>query len=1319
MNKIDITGLTEAWRKLSRPNLLSLEQLTKKGVSVPTILPASTEYFGQCAEDAIIEAFIRSALGTDYDYSRMRYVDVGANHPISTSNSWLFYGRGARGVLVEANAALIPDLVAVRERDRVVCAAARTSSETMVDFYLASKHEVSSTMRPFLDSMVEHKGGSEKGWSLVEKTEVPTVDVNQLIEESVLDGDFVLLSIDTEGADLDVLRKIDIDKYRPQFIVIEPSDEIVGAAAGSEAIDKYLTAHGYACVARTRVNLIYSRPSQAISLRPILEKSGYSLDRDAHKSSPKVDFDTDTPRFRRTAAAIENEKTKVVSFDVFDTVVVRPVLEPKDLFALLNRQMRDETGIVNLDFAAQRAKAESEVRRGIKGREEKRDPTLDEIYNALQARLALSAEVTARMQRIEIEAEINLIYRNEAAYHLFERAKAAGKRVIFCSDTYFSHETIAEMLQQTGYEGYERIFVSSEVGVTKKDGDIFELVCRELQVSPVDILHFGDNRRSDVDRAKERGVRPLLLKSPRDKFMAGESQHRALWSNFNRLDLPVRCFLALFANKFYADSIENDDPPSLFAGSGRRFGYYALGPLVYGLVTWMRREAMHRGIDQIFFLSRDGFLPLKAWNELGLSEKGGPRASYLHISRRAALPLGLVHGDPVPTVFSTPASSAFTVSDFFRSRFDGPLAESLITRYQESGLDPSALAISVEAEMSHFLSSNRDVVRRMAKDQADAALAYYRSQTGHSRTPAIFDVGRKGTFQNLLSRVLDKDFLGFYVLTEGAIADNAHSYAYESFFPQVARHLFPDEPDTVIYESLFSETGPSVIGWDTNLNAVVDENTRADELTAQAIAEIQDGAIEFIRDVKAFFGDAFLSFKFNPRVLNRLLMSFWQSRADSDILSKITHEDSLFHSERKSVSAYYANRSEKSDEAVASFGNFGLKHLVFFCPAMTRIKGGVERVVSLLTFYLSRRGYRITILTSGDVSQKSPKAIYPVATGTEIVHTNVRNEGLVRRQLTDLNPDGLIVLASGDLVSVFAKLAKDLHIPIMLGERAEPSASRETYWRPEKQHRYVKVYNKADVVSVQFPSFRRFFPGLMRRKVVVLPNPISPLRVGEFTARKKIISNVARIYLDQKGQDLLVDAFAKIADKYPDWVVHLYGAERKEDAETLRALIAHHRLRDRVLIKGATSDVQSVFNNSSIFAFPSKFEGFPNALAEALSAGVPAVGLKRCAGTNELIIDNVNGILVEGKKGDEGEINAFAEALERLIASDDLRREMGARATESMSRYEPNIALAQWENGIERMLRRGGRRKVVAPILRQIAGQFDRSPKKAKAKAKR
>lgn len=125
--------------------------------------------------------------------------------------------------------------------------------------------------------------------------------------------------------------------------------------------------------------------------------------------------------------------------------------------------------------------------------------------------------------------------------------------------------------------------------------------------------------------------------------------------------------------------------------------------------------------------------------------------------------------------------------------------------------------------------------------------------------------------------------------------------------------------------------------------------------------------------------------------------------------------------------------------------------------------------------------------------------------------------------------------------------------------------------------------------------------------------------------------------------------------------------------KALQKLISVYHLEDRIIFCGTTKEIRKCLSQVDIFAFPSAFEGFPLALTEAMTMGIPSIGYRSCSAVNELIKHGENGFLCE-----DG-INDFAEKLEILIKSQELRIQMGAKAHEDMKAYAPNKIWDMWE----------------------------------------
>ena len=221
---------------------------------------------------------------------------------------------------------------------------------------------------------------------------------------------------------------------------------------------------------------------------------------------------------------------------------------------------------------------------------------------------------------------------------------------------------------------------------------------------------------------------------------------------------------------------------------------------------------------------------------------------------------------------------------------------------------------------------------------------------------------------------------------------------------------------------------------------------------------------------------------------------------------------------------------------------------------------------------------------------------------------------------------------------------------------------------------------KCSVIQVLLPSYVNITRKYIDNKMVVIPN-IVPQYSNSDCHKEKCIVNVARIDGQTKRQILLIEAFNKIKTKHPDWKLEFLGDidYDKKYYKKCQNMISHYKLSEQAFFRGATNNVLNVYNKAAIFAFPSAYEGFGLALTEAMSAGLPAVGCKSCPAVNELIKDGENGFLCENG------VDAFAQALEKLMSDEELREKMGKAAKEDMKQYAPDKIWDMWEKLIEQV----------------------------------
>ena len=226
-----------------------------------------------------------------------------------------------------------------------------------------------------------------------------------------------------------------------------------------------------------------------------------------------------------------------------------------------------------------------------------------------------------------------------------------------------------------------------------------------------------------------------------------------------------------------------------------------------------------------------------------------------------------------------------------------------------------------------------------------------------------------------------------------------------------------------------------------------------------------------------------------------------------------------------------------------------------------------------------------------------------------------------------------------------------------------------------------KALEKSAAIQVLLPSFiSKAKKYLHYDHFIAIPNAVNaPHITADHLAKKDkyTITCVGRLTGRTKRQHLLIEAFARLSKDHPDWQVKLWGdTYDKPYVASLRSKIKKYGLGKQVFLCGTTKDMDAVWKETDIFAFPSHHEGFGLALAEAMCCGIPAVGYRSCPAVNELIQSGKTGLLVE-----EG-VSALAEGLKKLMESPVLRERFGKNAQMAAEMYRPEIVWGKWEEKI-------------------------------------
>jgi len=600
----------------------------------------------------------------------------------------------------------------------------------------------------------------------------------------------------------------------------------------------------------------------------------YTNKDDAYFYNLTTDFSKEFNLYENIKKAIISYKKEYISFDIFDTLILRPVLHPSDIFRFLNFDFnRLLNSSVYIDFAEIRKNAEDSARKLLRLKFPSwEDVNLDEIYDYIKDNYTFDVNITDFMKRREIELETEFCTQRNTGKELYELAKYYGKKIIFVSDMYLPSETINAIMTKNGYEG--ELFLSSETRFLKGTGNLYKYVLDKLGTDKNNILHIGDNLYADVEAPKTFGIDSYYIPKTTDLFF-GKNPDIYSGNSFSKIygltddntphnpdamNLGIRCMLALAANKMFDNPyIQPFHEESDFNANPYYIGYYALGTHLYAAVNQLIETAKNkRTTENIHFCMRDGYLPQKAYEILTSDIFDAPKSKFVYFTRKSML--GFLFAKPwdiysvtkqisvknmSPEKFINMMKSVIkkeklmNINDFFREKKIVPLKNfgddydfflTFIKLFQEELIDYDTV----------------EKYREKFKNFADKNI---------KENDIIFDMGYSGRNEFFISKILEKPVKCFYIHT------NSDDCIFRSTLAKFEVETFYDfKPDmcVVIREHLFSKSEPSCVGFDIEtesdgLNPVFEEynhNYQTDFVTKI----IQNAALDFIGDMKNIFG---------------------------------------------------------------------------------------------------------------------------------------------------------------------------------------------------------------------------------------------------------------------------------------------------------------------------------------------------------------------------------------------------------------------------------------------------------------------------------
>lgn len=284
-------------------------------------------------------------------------------------------------------------------------------------------------------------------------------------------------------------------------------------------------------------------------------------------------------------------KYDLISFDIFDTLLLRPFKKPSDLFMLVGQHF----GI--MDYCTIRMDAEEEARKKNLLLRGNREVTIDEIYEIVSQKTGIDKEIGIK---VEFETELELCYANPYMQRVFDILKFQNKKIVIVSDMYYGKQMMIELLNHLGYSGFDDVIVSCDYNCTKRDGKLFDILLEKYKNVGNNIIHIGDNRISDIVKAEEKGISTYHYVSINEK---GE-KYRA--TNMSHL---IGSAYEGIVNSQLHNGIKTYSPYY-------EVGFVYAGLYVMGFCSWLHKKAKEKNITKMLFLAREGDIYQKVFKEL-------------------------------------------------------------------------------------------------------------------------------------------------------------------------------------------------------------------------------------------------------------------------------------------------------------------------------------------------------------------------------------------------------------------------------------------------------------------------------------------------------------------------------------------------------------------------------------------------------------------------------------------------------------------------------------------------------------------------------
>jgi len=531
---------------------------------------------------------------------------------------------------------------------------------------------------------------------------------------------------------------------------------------------------------------------------------------------------------------------KYVSFDIFDTLIVRDVKAPTDVFRLMEEQL----GIIG--FYEKRIKAEQDSR----SNSDSGEVNIYDIYSCFEG---ISKEDIQRFTELELETELKVCHPNLDIVDFYAKCKKEFK-IILTSDMYLCKDMVKQLLDSCGIDGYERIYVSCDAGKSKWTGELYDYILSDLGIKSNELIHVGNDSFSDSICARKCGIRAIKYKPYTVHLINGKAQKRH--KEYND-DLQ---FLSLF--RFINNTTKRDINNEEFY---YRFGYENLGILLLGFCKWLYKTMREDGIEQVLFVARDGFIIKEVYDAMGLSEI--IPSYYFEMSRRSVrVPSSYSQDLSFDEMYSLlPLPSRTNIDQIFDAW--GIEVEPYLDKLSDLGINREEVfwtkKLQTDDRIKKLYCELKPFIIQNAIEEQETMIEYI-DQFHFEKKTAFVDIGWGGTIQKELLKTLIKynresHIYGYYIALDERTHKNvqnidlfAKGYIWDNYNYSFSEP-FEEKLFSGLYETFFLEHSGSVKKYVRTSDGVVAKRYPYEYMLPGKIldepafvTQIQKGALDFV-----------------------------------------------------------------------------------------------------------------------------------------------------------------------------------------------------------------------------------------------------------------------------------------------------------------------------------------------------------------------------------------------------------------------------------------------------------------------------------------